>query len=511
MCRWTKLLLVLGSVAIATVASEATVSETRSLLQAARRGSLGSGGMRETMSTSAIARLIYLETYPYWRSEKTMLEMTQSPPVPYQAYGPLDGIGTQTEQANENVTSIPNPSRELFYQSVWSFIGRGRAYVLHVGATLPGVYYSWEFKQGSNLFRVKLHSPANTDMLVAHDYVVMNRWTRNYLDAHLPNWEQHLPAGCELIAYNGSRAWIMGRLKVKAGVTMEALHAIQAQTTYTPLEEVLGTNNPITGVLGGVNKEDPPTYDEIPPEADPSLVYFYEVGEYLKANPLEPESEWIWRFAARIGLTKSGFDPSALGAEATAAIAAGAQEAMGVVMNNLQTWGFHDTTWIMVDSIAMVYVEDGQLDPINWATYCFCAKTALEPTSEGALYPYSAVALTQQFQLAGMLDGSLDYQLIFWKGLLPVDPTYGFWSVTVYDANQMLVAPPYMLGTDSDLAFTPEGLLIICTGPAYVGKCPPQNYIPTRPGATFTLQARAYLPLEPILTHTYNLPLVMLA
>src|ERR1700704_1123333 len=96
------------------------------------------------------------------------------------------------------------------------------------------------------------------------------------------------------------------------------------------------------------------------------------------------------------------------------------------------------------------------------------------------------------------LSGAHDYIQHFPPGGLP--PTNAFWSLTMADEKQRLVANPidrYSVGDRSRLAQNPDGPGDIYLQPPAPAR-PQAHWVPA-PAARFNLGLRAYVPLEAFL------------
>lgn len=125
--------------------------------------------------------------------------------------------------------------------------------------------------------------------------------------------------------------------------------------------------------------------------------------------------------------------------------------------------------------------------------------------------PQEAVYIVAHTDAGGeLLQGQSTYRIDFAKGQIP--PVQAFWSMTMYDNTNNLVANPlnrYSLGDRSPgLTYNADGSLSL-----YVGHTPPSgvaqsNWLPA-PDGEFYLVLRAYLPAESIVDQHWVPPPVV--
>jgi len=103
-----------------------------------------------------------------------------------------------------------------------------------------------------------------------------------------------------------------------------------------------------------------------------------------------------------------------------------------------------------------------------------------------------------------------NYVLIFSEEQLPpVDPK-GFWSITMYDADQFMVQNPlhrYSIGDRSDLEYGEDGSLVLYLQHQSPGEAKESNWLPA-PDGKFTMTLRIYIPSPAGLDPLYCPPAV---
>jgi hypothetical protein len=443
----------------------------------------------------AAGMMVYQELFPLYVSEHTLRDTTmtklEDPHVPN---APLCMLGRQRLLADPTVTFLPSPALDSLYESWYCVVDRP----YFVDAEIPeDRYQSLEFKRGSDLWPLKTHSPfAGTGR--AKYFVVTDK-----IDAYLktalgPQWRQTISAyDYKEIISPSDVVWMVGRTQIFGTDDYEAAHAIQDQVIVRPIEEVLHPNHPIIQAIRDFHGADrvpysPNPYDPATCNPDDvacqqmmtAFAFYFDVGQYIQNTPVNASHAGaFWNYAERAGITPHGFDPSVLLAGAADGIVPAVLEMQGIVALNMFQWGYWDGPWTAVIS------EEG-FDQLDWCTYCHCAKSALAPSE--AIYSFAFTDSMGQY----MIGGAYSY-VVHFTTPPPVDP-HGYWSLTVYDMQQMLVLNSinrYHLASYNDMQYNADGSLDI-----YVSCAPPtdpqmqNNWLPTICGGPFMLEIRAFMP-----------------
>ena len=175
--------------------------------------------------------------------------------------------------------------------------------------------------------------------------------------------------------------------------------------------------------------------------------------------------------------------------EKRAAIAAGAADAQAI-MNARITAGRRRDGWRVPDPMSGL-LEQGILDDAVVAA----TQMGISPLDE-AIYFFAYRDAEDR-----PLDGSGGYTLTFAGGALPPLHDYGFWSLTMYGEDSLLVANPIdryaIRGGDADLVRDPDGGLTIHIAAGLSKGTPEPNWLPAPRGA-FNVALRTYLPQRSI-------------
>ena len=121
-----------------------------------------------------------------------------------------------------------------------------------------------------------------------------------------------------------------------------------------------------------------------------------------------------------------------------------------------------------------------------------------------ALYPRSQLDGDGQ-----PLDGAHTYVLHFDKGQTP--PVDGFWSLTMYNAQQFFVDNPidrYAIGDRDKLQANPDGSLTLYIQQQSPGQDKASNWLPA-PAGPFNVILRMYWPKEAAATGTWTPPAIV--
>jgi hypothetical protein len=110
------------------------------------------------------------------------------------------------------------------------------------------------------------------------------------------------------------------------------------------------------------------------------------------------------------------------------------------------------------------------------------------------------------------LDGGRHYTIRFPADALPDSVVDSYWSVILVDVPGYRVVPNtldrFNLNTYSDLVRADDGSLTIGIGPTPVDGVPESNWLPSAPGAEFSLTFRAYVPTTAITDGLWSPPAV---
>lgn len=317
-----------------------------------------------------------------------------------------------------------------------------------------------------------------------------------------PHWQGAVPGGMERISAPTDMVWITGRTHVLDETDMPRVHAFQNELKLIPLSKWGGSYTPPTNVPveDGVDITIPPVAQVNSLGADE---FFNELAGLLIANPPAAYDGAMLSKLELLGVVAGKpFDLSSLPHAQADAIEGGyAQGRAKLQAMTSQSSGSRVNGWTVLTSGIGEYGD-------NYDTRAVTAVVGLGANlPEDAVYPRTAIDGEGE-----PLNTAFQYQLTFGPGQWP--PTHAFWSLTLYDDKQAVVANPidrYALGDRSDLVVNHDGSLTL-----YIQRDAPagalvNNWLPAPQAAdqAFNLVMRLYWPTPEVLNGTWVVPPVL--
>jgi hypothetical protein len=272
----------------------------------------------------------------------------------------------------------------------------------------------------------------------------------------------------------------LGRTQILGPDDIPRAQAIMNQYALTPLSKFLGQPAPPPA----------PATSFLP--ATPSFVTTLAFFEYLNLalsfqTPPAGDQPLLDKFA-RIGVgAGSTFDPSTLEPEIAGALQRGILEASNAIQRMTKE-GATQNGWNLPEVSLPYFGTDW------WTDYDFRSMT-----TRAGIYansPSEAIYYRAYVDVdSNPLDGAGQYTVTFPAGQLP--QATAFWSVTMYGADQFLVANSidrYSLGTQSNLSVAADGsvtLYIQANAPAAAEQ---PNWLPSPASGSFYVVLRIYGP-----------------
>lgn len=319
-----------------------------------------------------------------------------------------------------------------------------------------------------------------------------------------PGWRKKLPDGLRQIESPYDRVWIIGRTLILGPDDEPTVHAIQDQYTLTPLHE-WNERNAHSRTLTPVQKRKPhslltrrPADTELnvatvpgtAPGDDP-LAFYDALGEALRRFPPPAADQPLLDELAAVGVGPGLRTSKILQRKRDAAIMHGLRDGIAAgqarvtqALLTLFQGGFNAHNGWLVAATGS-YGTD-------YALRAIVSRIGLgAPTADIAVFPFA-----QTDRLGAPLTGATRYVAHLPAGMLP-PPVDGFWSLTLYDAQQFFVPNPidrYVLNDRSDVNYNADGSLDLYLQPTMPSD-PEQakNWLPT-PAGGFTLLFRLYGP-----------------
>lgn len=431
------------------------------------------------------AQRAYLYGYPLVLMERTR-QVSTAVPQPDASRAPINQFVHIRSFPDPDFKDVVSPNVDTLYSIAWLDL-KDEALVLDVpdAALYPNGkgqprYYLLQMLDGwTNVF----DSPGlRTRGDAARTYLLSG-----------PDWQGTVPANMEHIRSPTQMVWITGRTQSDSAADLAAVHAFQDAIRLVPLS---AWGQPYT----------PPVNVPVDPKADPSTspvaqvdaldaaAFFDELMQLMRDNPAAAYDQQMLAALAALDMKPGqAFDLSARPRDKQAAIRTGYQAGklrlLGMTLRSRST---PVNAWTMMTDGIGKYDDD-------YDNRAVIAKVGLGANlPEDAVYPRTA-----QDEQGETLLNTHRYALTFPAGQLP--PAQAFWSLTLYDNQQALVANPlqrYAIGDRDALSLNPDGSLTL-----YIQKDAPagamaNNWLPAPQGADgqpFNLIMRIYWPAPSVL------------
>lgn len=396
------------------------------------------------------------------------------PQLPTSYRAPLNQFGHARQLPGPKDTDMPTANQDTLYSSAILDLSQGPI-VLSV-PEVKGRYYVIDlFDMWHNLFKYVGTRATGSQ---PHQYLIVP-----------PGWEKpnDLPYDLTIVEAPTSKVWLWGRTQVFGEQDYAAVHKIQDGYKLTPLAVYEGKAKHVN--THALTKQ--------PGDDSDPLRFFVELGEYLKANPVDERQRALLGQFAKIGLTKEGFDRSNLSTQTQKALAKAIKDGEGIVsaqignpanVINKDGWNYS----FVLDQFG----DDNALRSMIAHPY-LGGQGAIE-----ALYP-----LAYTDSQGAPLSGKKTYTMHFDQA----PPVGAFWSVTVYDAkSKMLIENSlhrYALNSQSPIQKNKDGSFdLIFSHQKPIGE-KQDNWLAT-PENGFYVITRLYIPSKSILDMKWTVPAI---
>jgi hypothetical protein len=297
-----------------------------------------------------------------------------------------------------------------------------------------------------------------------------------------PGWSGDTPAGIRAVIISPTPITnLYQRIYARDAAEYPALHALQDAIRLTPLREFLG------GAPGFGPVDLAPWEIQGMRETRDPLQFFGYANFYRGVNPPPPEDAGLMALFATARVGPGSVIPD--DPELRDAIRLGARDAQAALNARVTAGPFRDG-WLVPDP------NTGRPGPH------ILSRAAIQLTQFGSFTMDEATYFFGYRDRDGEpLHGSKRYTLRFAAGELPPLRPHGFWSLTMYGANSLLVANPidrYILRPNSPgLTYGADGSLTLWIQHARPDDAPEGNWLPA-PQDTFVVALRAYQPQDAI-------------
>lgn len=432
----------------------------------------------EAGEIGALAEQAYVFAYPMLENYKTMtINAIDTQSQSYRA--PFNQLYHFTELGGPQKTDVVRTNNDTLNSIAWLDL-RAEPMVISV-PEMPDRYYTFQL----------------VDMYTFNFAYIGTRATGtgagNYMVAS-PAWQGDIPAGINgVFQSEGNFVYSLTRTEVDGEEDLQNAQAIQQQYKVQPLSAFLGQPAPPAAPALHF-----PPFDQAEAQSAGFIEYFNFLLGQVTIDP--SEKDLIDSFG-RLGVGPNRpFDAEALDPAMRAAIDAGVAIALKTIELEGARLGEHQNGWVLPGQIFGTREEmDGRYLTRAAAAYWGLYGNSLEE----AYYP------TTKIDPAGNpLDASKNrYVLVFSQEQIP--QVNAFWSLTMYDADQMMVANPmnrYSIGDRTEgLQYGADGSLEIYLQSDSPGKDKESNWLPA-PDGLFSLTLRMYLPQDSALNPLYAPP-----
>jgi hypothetical protein len=434
----------------------------------------------EAANTRAIAMQAYLSAFPSFLHLRQLSEYLQGRRMMAPGECPLGGWFLMRALSTPEVTTV-SPNVDTLYGAAYLLLREQGPVVLRV-PPIRDRYYSVALMDTSfNNIAVVSPRTAGSD---GGDWLVVP-----------PGWSGTAPEGLRgVIEATTSSVFLVQRIYVRDPSEVPALHALQDAMRLLPLAgwpdgDARFPDVDVSGYeIEGVRETRDP------------LRFFELTNAYRAVDPWPPSEAGFRDLFRSVGVGPGSALPEAPGLRA--AIVSGAVDAQAAMSARLSSGVVRDG-WRVPDPLA------GRAGPHLLDRAVTQANAMGAFVNEEAMYFFA-----YQDREGRLLDGRRRWTLTFPSGGLPPIDEGAFWSVTMYDEGNLLVANPidrYVIRPDTP-GLQPDaggGLTIHLAAERPAG-APDGNWLPAPPGH-FSVALRTYFPQAPIRDGSWFPPGIVLA
>jgi hypothetical protein len=369
---------------------------------------------------------------------------------------------------------MPFPNRDCIYGNAWLDLSKDAVVI-----RIPDMGSRFWIFQMMDMYMDVFASPGSRRNSLAGSYLVVG-----------PGWHGTVPTGIvEVIHAPTHQCVILSRIGCNGNDDLPNVLPLTNSITVCPLSQV----NTFPTYIDWAQVTHINTDQQGPPDYAPDDTFWATLRTVLPQTEVQPGEE---QMVANFESLLNSPDPAA-----QAALAAALPVAKKLVAHkgNLATFG------VPAGNEGWYILREGG----NFGTdYLMRAGSAYDSPYYNLLE--DAAYFTVYYSSDGKaLDGSLNYRIHFNKEQIPPLGSTGFWSMTLYGADQGLVPNALdqcNLGTYTpQLQYNSDGSVDI-----YMQNSPPSghesNWLPTPATGIFSLILRAYVPGTSVVDGTYAPP-----
>ncbi|TDZ43616.1 DUF1254 domain-containing protein [Mycobacteroides franklinii] len=450
--QWTRLLVLMSTVALATGLTSCSKDSGSQKLSAGE--------------AKSIAMDAYIYGYPLVTMEMTRRVMTNvenaEPPR-----APMGQLMRMREYPNAAFRDVTAPNADTLYTNGFVDVS-GEPWVL----SLPEAddrYYLFPMLDGfTNVFEVPGKRTTGTG---SQTYAITG-----------PGWKGTLPQGIKEYKSPTAMVWLVGRIYC-TGTPEDyaAVHKLQDAISLVPLSSYGKPYSPPVGKVDpGVDMKTP-VREQVNNLS--SKAYFDLLASLLRNNPPAEADRPMVEKMAKIGIEAGKpFDIDKLGPDAVGALQSVPKEGFEKIMAHFKDAGKDINGWVFTTKTGRYGT-----DYLQRATITAVGLGANLP--QDAVYPTSEIDSTSK-----PYDGANKYVVHFDKGQFP--PAEGFWSLTMYDEGYFFVDNPldrYTLSQRNTFTPNPDGSVDLYLQHESPGPDKEANWLPA-PTGKFNLMLRLYWP-----------------
>lgn len=425
-----------------------------------------------------IAKQAYIFAYPMLEDFKTMTIQAIRPEL-------FNQFVHSKKLRGPDYKEIVRPNNDNIYSALWLDL-RSEPFVVSVPA-VEDRYYSFQM----------------IDMYTHNFAYVGTRATgtgaRTFVISG-PSWKGETPPGVDDVFHSeGSFVLCLVRIAVDMEVEGDLKKVLEIQKGHE-----------IQSLSSYLNEEAPPaadldifpTYDRTKAESVEYISYFNFLLGQLEIHP--SEKKLIEQFGM-IGIGPNlTFNVTSMRTDIQKAVEDGIKEALEIIENPGEMVGISKNGWNLTKRIFGSREEmQGEYEVRAAAAYLGLYGNSLEE----AYCPNSLVDAN-----GDKYDGSkFNYVLSFKSDELPPLEPKGFWSITMYNESQFLVANQinrYSIGNRTNMKYEEDGSLVIYIQRESPGVDRESNWLPA-PDGIFSVSMRIYLPSPKALDPLYCPPPVI--
>lgn len=423
----------------------------------------------------SVASLAYLDAFPTFLHLRQLTEYLQGRAMMAPDEEPLGGWFLMRALSDPSVTTV-SPNVDTLYGAAHLLLGRQGPVVLEVPPIADRYWSVAAHDAGFGVFAV---FSARTVGQGGGAFLLVP-----------PGWQGERPEGITTVHESPTSAvCLLQRIYCRSVAEVPDLHAVQDAITVTSLDR-WRRGEPGTDPVDTADWR----LEGVRLTTDP-LDLFRLTARFRADDPVRPDDTALQHLFRSVGVGWGATPPG--DADVLDALRAGARDAQHLVDAEL-SGPRTGNGWRLPDPAA------GRLDaPL-------VDRAVTQATQMGALPLEEALYFFAYVDGAGRtLDGRASYDLRFEAGALPAHAPLGFWSVTMYGDDALLVdneLDRYLIRPDTDgLRFGADGSLTLRL--SHERPSDPANWLPA-PAGPFNLGLRVYLADPGVVDGTWLPPAV---